>query len=598
MRIIRTQGAPGPVGKGVVSRNQSGSRRDRDRVLRVRVFKKHPFVGNGVNIRRSADGVTAAAEKVGPQAVEHDDYNVHSSSIPQPTRSGPHELRLGVVARQISAYPTAVTDRPIYGACNGARNGARMIRTMSKLALSNRARRYPVRILIFGQSISRQNWWAIFEQNLKMTYPEALVEVVNTAISGFSASQLNRVLPHCVYPFYPDLVIFHDYGGKDTGEWERMVVDIRTHTTAEILLWTDHIAQVGDVNSVEHRSRTERDDQASDVIRFVANEYNCELAEVREAWKRQLADEGLEPKVFLRDNAHLNERGEELLARLLLRQFALCPGAPAGWTDMVRTYDAKNADARAVARADSSKRPWPKRGASAVGTSSSNALKLEFTGNRVDVLPGILEDGAKLGTARVLIDGRPPSDHSRLYAYTLPSAAHGADWQPAIRRVSFNTKPLMETWTFRITDISDDAERFAFEVIGSETGPDGTGNFSAVNYRFGKFGDIEDYTGTEDWPDTFVSNSGRVVIDHRDFKITWAQVYTGEKCPIGFTSTWETLALHTDRLDPSERTDSSILKPVTVASGLENRKHLLEIVPDGNGPIPIEWIQIHRPPLE
>ena len=43
-----------------------------------------------------------------------------------------------------------------------------------------------------------------------------------------------------MYPFYPDLVIFHAYGSPE--RYEDIIRRIRERTTADILIATDHVA--------------------------------------------------------------------------------------------------------------------------------------------------------------------------------------------------------------------------------------------------------------------------------------------------------------------------------------------------------------------
>jgi hypothetical protein len=147
-------------------------------------------------------------------------------------------------------------------------------------------------------------------------------------------------------------------------------------------------------------------------------------------------------------------------------------------------------------------------------------------------------------------------------------------------------------------DISDDASRFAFEVHGSKTGFDGRGVFDGAKYKFGKFGDMLDYTGPEPYPDVFVSNSGRVSIDHRDFKLPWARTYSGKPCPEGFEATWEAIPLFTETLAAPEGGDDGRVRMVTLAKGLSNGAHALEIIPNSDGAVAIESLVVHEPPLK
>jgi hypothetical protein len=100
-------------------------------------------------------------------------------------------------------------------------------------------------------------------------------------------------------------------------------------------------------------------------------------------------------------------------------------------------------------------------------------LTLEFSGNRIDVIASESND---TGSADCLIDGKKPSDFPELYAFTRPTYVH--DVWPAIKRFSWEKPLIVEEWTARVFDANDFAKQFKFEVIGSKTGPDGTGVYN------------------------------------------------------------------------------------------------------------------------
>jgi hypothetical protein len=469
--------------------------------------------------------------------------------------------------------------------------GGRIQRTVSLLNDSSPERRYPVTILVYGQSITENLKRANLDQALKEKFPYADITFLNRSISGFSASQLVRSAAHDIYPLYPDLVILHDYGAGLI-EFERILQNIRRYTTAEIMVCTHHIG--GD----EEPGRITSQDNESAAIRHLAQQYNCELADVREEWRAYLRANNLVPKQLLSDAVHPNERGRSVWAGILLRHFRSNPLIPNDWMRIIRTYEAKRQpDDGASDGVVFTGKPWRFAGSSAIGESRDSALKLAFTGNRVDCVLGAVADG-NVGTATVRIDGQSPSGMNELWAFTIPSPAFGTDWQPAIRRVTHRQPLVAETWRLVVTNINADASHFTFKVYGSKTGFDGGGEFDGAKYKYGPYGDILDYAGGAPYPDVFVSNSGRVVIDHRDFKIPWAQTYSKKPCPEGFEATWEAIPLFTESIVPSPGADQSKVTVLTLAKGLSNGAHTVEIVPDGNGAVPIESIVVHEPPLK
>lgn len=469
--------------------------------------------------------------------------------------------------------------------------GSRMQRTVTLLAASTPERRQPVTILVYGQSITAGLTRSRLEQALREKFPHAELNFLNRSISGFSASQLVRSAANDLYPLYPDLVILHDYGAPRI-EFERIVENIRRYTTAEILLMTHHISS----NPSEDKRRS--DDRESEAIRLVAQKYNCELADIRPEWQAYLQANNLNPQDLLTDTVHLNAKGLDLMVDLLLKHFRWSPYTPNDWMRTVRTYEAQRFPDEG--RADGvtfTGKPWRFLSSLAVGEHRDSALRLAFHGNRVDCVLGFLP-GLKPGTASVRIDGKSPGSFPELWAHTIPSSACGTPWQPAVRRVSHRAPLVPETWKIIFREIRPDASRFRFEVHGSRTGFDGGGEFDGAKYQYGPYGDILDYTGPDPYPDVFVSHSGRVVIDYRDFKIPWSTTYSKKPCPEGFEATWESIPLFTETLTAPAQAAPGKIHLVTLAKGLTNGPHTLEILPNGDGAVPIESIIVHEPPLK
>ena len=505
-----------------------------------------------------------------------------------------------IAASLLCATAPAQADKPIFDTLVSALPpaphqdlfGSRMQRTMSLLADSTKDRRYPVTILIYGQSIERQLRESKMEAALKQKFPNADITFLNRSISGFSASQLVRSMVNDVYPLDPDLIIFHDMGAS-LPEFERMIQNIRRYTTADILMWTNTFRGDEDVNSLP--------DAVADtpVIRHLAQKYDAEFVDVHEGMRAYLEARNLPPSsLTVADLGHMNPQGLDVLAGILLRHFQVNTLVPNNWMQTVRTYEAKRLpDEGAADGVVFTGKPWRIAARSAIGQSPTSALKLKFNGNHVDCILGTVND-LKPGTAKVLIDGKTPSTMNELWAFTIPSMVFGTDWQPAVRRVTHRVPLVPETWKLVVSNINDDASHFTFKVYGSKTGYDGTGEFNGAKYKYGKFGDLLDYTGSEPYPDLFVSKSGRVVIDYRDFKLSWARTNSGKPAPPDFQDTWEAIPLFTDTLHAAPEGQPGQLHLLTLAKGLSNGPHTLEIVPNGDGAISIETIIVHEPPLK
>ena len=109
---------------------------------------------------------------------------------------------------------------------------ANVQRTMRRLAKSDPSARNHVRILFYGQSITQSGWSRTVARELVRRFPHAELEIENRAIGGFSSEYLLKAAEADVYPYYPDLIVFHVYGSHFA--YEELIRRIRERTTAEI----------------------------------------------------------------------------------------------------------------------------------------------------------------------------------------------------------------------------------------------------------------------------------------------------------------------------------------------------------------------------
>ena len=106
---------------------------------------------------------------------------------------------------------------------NLASLGSNIQRTMTLLATSTPQKRNRVRVLFYGQSVTRNPWWQDVAEHLRKSYPYADLEIENLAIGGYSAPVLIHTAEFDLYPHYPDLLIFHVYGGVEGGEQKKII---------------------------------------------------------------------------------------------------------------------------------------------------------------------------------------------------------------------------------------------------------------------------------------------------------------------------------------------------------------------------------------
>jgi hypothetical protein len=444
--------------------------------------------------------------------------------------------------------------------------GAHLQRTMTLLATSNSERRWPVRVLIYGQSIlGNGNFSDLVRDYLHQQFPYADIQLKNLAIGGFEGPRLVRTAVHDLYPVYPDLLIFHVYQGQQSGEVERIISNVRRYTTADILLIDDH--KTKDV---------EIPDSSRDFWRQLAQKYNCELVDLSVTWSQYLRERALQPLQLLREGPHPNVEGYTLMTELIGHHLRYNPIFPNNWEDTVRTYEARRPLEEAEDEIKLNGDGWSSSKDGILGTSSGADLHLDFVGNRVDLIGAHADIGQKLGSARILLDGKPPSANPDVYTITRPTAGPHT-WFPAVMRISHTGPLIPEDWTLRITRMNADASVFAFEVSGSKTGLDGSG----TNLK------------------TFVSKSGRVKIEPGDWMLAQIMQIFKQSTPppVDFEVHWSVVPMFEDVYQAPDTPDKAKVYQTTLFQLISNTHHSIDIIPNGDGPVPIQALQVYRPPL-
>lgn len=413
---------------------------------------------------------------------------------------------------------------------------ANLQRTASLLASADKPPK-EVRVLVYGQSISMQTWWQQVKQFLQQRYPNVQLVMENRAIGGFSSDRLKLMVTNDVVPFYPDLILFHDYGNEP--DYEQIIRTIRSQTTAEVIIQTDHIG-IG--------QNEEWHDRHGNVwLPALCARYGLALLDVRAAWKAYLAQNQLKPGKLLSDNVHLNDHGNYVMAQIVQRYLEALPNRaeePANTVQVLRSgrdFSSKN------------------------GT-----IRLPVTGNRIDVVWNAAADPAQ--PVAVTIDGQQPSTHLAGYYYSRPALKPTGFFLNRIGQllvIRLGGKPQAEDWTLTVTAVDTIRQQLQFSVSGSRTGEDGTGRSDQ----------------------TFISRSGRIQIDSTgwfrrknpgDFRqFSWLKS--------GDTLQWRVLSAGQDTCQPGQEAVT------TIVQGIANTEHRLAL--SGKGTRAIREIRVYQPPL-
>src|SRR5262249_24513795 len=153
--------------------------------------------------------------------------------------------------------------------------------------------------------------------DLRRRFPSADLEIENRAIGGFASQALLRPAAHDVYPFYPDLAIFHVYGANE--QYEQIIPSTRSRTALEGLMPKEQ------VNGWPQEKPDEKADKGlwwdylmnHEFLPGIARKYGCGLVDIRSGWLQYLRDNHYEPRKLLSDGAHLNAQGNFLMASLI-----------------------------------------------------------------------------------------------------------------------------------------------------------------------------------------------------------------------------------------------------------------------------------------
>jgi hypothetical protein len=277
-----------------------------------------------------------------------------------------------------------------------------------------------------------------------------------------------------------------------------------------------------------------------------ATKYGAELGDLRSGWKDYLRENHLSASELLKDGVHLNKHGEFVMAELNKPYLRYDPAlATHASNDTVRTL---------LMGRDISWR--------------DGKLVLDFDGSRVDA---VLAPNSG-GRGDVRIDGRKPSEFPETYRFTRVSAFPQSNW-PLLLKVGSDAPLLVEDWTLTLDEISSDGKQAKFTLTGSKTGPDGSGTSA----------------------ERFISKSRRVIIEPGDWNLEYCYKVFKRTLPPGHKVTWKVNAFSADTLNAPPPGPEGTESTLTLAQGLENRRHHLEIT--GATETSLRAIRVYRPAL-
>ena len=358
---------------------------------------------------------------------------------------------------------------------------------------------------------------------------------------------------HLVIPEHPDVVILYNFGKVD--DLEKLIVDLRKATTADILVGTIHWCRPHEKQWPDPDLPCSHQDIPK--LRAVCRKHGVELVESRREITEYMLANKLEIKSLLADAVHENAYASLMTNMNIARHFH----RPAGGF----AYDPRTRERRIKPEASPDVTlhgNWAKGTGSVSTTDKGAAIEVRFTGNRIDLIRWRHAEG---GSAEVWLDGKPAAQapvFRASYIKPNPKNAPAPPNPPRDRsphRLALGTNVVPQSWTLTMTSDAGD-----YQLVGSVTGPDGTGN----NRK------------------SFTSKSGQITIE-REF---WRQPETNRT---GDTWTFEVTRCTIGRVSFSEQGPR-----VTLAHSLTNGPHTLKLIAQGNGPIAIAAFDVFEPPLK
>ena len=94
-----------------------------------------------------------------------------------------------------------------------------------------------------------------------------------------------------------------------------------------------------------------------------------------------------------------------------------------------------------------------------------------------------------------------------------------------------------------------------------------------------------------------VRHPGRAVIEPTDWILSYDRQVSKKPTPDGFTCRWQVRPYFVDVYEPPVIENPSLAYATTLAQGLANAKHTLEITSADGKAVPIAAVRVYEPPV-
>ena len=281
-----------------------------------------------------ADRLTTPYRRALPNLVEGLDpskEHLFEIRIAEKQPEGPRTARLGVLL--IDGYPV---DDPFRGLSRleyidavyermkplrfdfGPERWKFIPKTMEKLQNGG-----TLRIVMLGDSIVQDSAASSFELLLGRMYPKCKIELI-VSVRGSTGcwyyKDNNMVEPY-VLQHKPDLLMIGGISnGPDVEDIRSVIKQVRAKQNPEIMLMSKVVGTVNDMKGHTFEISDDPKDYRNGLRRIAAEE-NCEFVDLTGPFVQYIRDSGSFYGWYMRDGVHANQRGSQIIGRLLEEYF-------------------------------------------------------------------------------------------------------------------------------------------------------------------------------------------------------------------------------------------------------------------------------------
>ncbi len=440
----------------------------------------------------------------------------------------------------------------------------KIARSLEIIRTSTPTDRKVLKVLFYGQSITHSGWNKIALAHWRQMYPNTIFVSENRAIGGFSSEALVRTAEQDIAAFYPDLIVFHDYG--DHRKYEQIIRFFRSETAADIIVQTDHGEVLPDppckeglrstlrrppgcVGLLWLRQRDWHDEMSYHKIPAFSKKYGLAVEPQRTLWREYLLRTHIDPNSLLADFPHPNEKGKELIASFFDQYF----------DDEVAKWNGETENNIVSIPPDKTEQ-------------MDGQDTIEFDGSRIE----LLSTKPLSAVPQAVIDGTPSKDIYGCYMVTRASSIETVPEWPALRRISLEKGRMAEDWTATLTHISPDQKSFSFHVTSSVFGDEGDG----------------------DSAHDFLSKSGELRIEAEDWMVEKA--FREKHIPLHepFNVTWSVKDVCAGEPESIDLGNGTIQYRYVLGAGLANERHRVTLPISASDLSHVKEFRAYKPPLD